>query len=790
MPVGSRGKGQADVALGPPPMCGMMLFVTQALAEALTLAPSACDASVSERRATQRQAEGLSPFPSEERLFKAFQQEFASCQGNPHVSMRTLSLDPAGATATVYLQRQPNPSVLERGRYLLNLDHIYTAAITFFTEAHQWWKDNTKELRIHKGTFFSVHPTLIMIVLSPTETALQMEPGSMLPLLVRASADIVDGSEKDLLVRVCGFPPGTTFSVPLERLRQIAPGSSTKSLATEGKEWSWPMARPQPRGVSCDWCDATLISSDFITHSLFFLEWCVPEDFAWPFEPTKAEGWGSDVLGKLLQGISEQLFFASGADSEPPSKRHRSEHEEAFLDMIPTARLDVGASMQAFEEAKRKVDMRFVDAIRGAVSMPSQERVVRTLLGQLNMVEEVYFAHFPHACGVSVRGATEPDSSHLPAAAPTGRVAKLLKGWKEMHKGRGGRSLLSSDLARHQTRNGGPEVEVSKEFAETPFLEMMQRRCLSAASRSSTPFLLTGDGERLLEAPCVAETTLLEPPEDMVELADVAELLTTLNASSTEHISLVTGGECGLDCQLPRGPLRDILEASVAAYIASAAVTKLSAVGAVACAHDVDESLGERDGGRFATPPKAPLKILGDVFLNVACGLDGGANSQGSPLHDALGEMMTRVGHFAANESTSTGRCCISSLNRNGESNMGGNVACRATPTALRAADAARAVVKRAAASLTEEDTNSRGVRWLRHLAFLFAHASAPIAAISSMPLAALKGLQSIEVEQSRRVVRGLEAHLFFLDAALCAVDGAIARRWANAHEALGKGTA
>ncbi|ESL11837.1 hypothetical protein TRSC58_00404 [Trypanosoma rangeli SC58] len=641
---------------------------------------------------------------------------------------------------------------------------------------------------MQRRTFISVHPTLIMIVLSPTETALQMEPGTMFPLLVRASADIVDGSEKDLLVRVCGFPPDTTFSVSLERLRQIALGSSTEALATEGKECSWLMTCPQPRGVSCDWCDATLISSDFLTHSLFFLQWCVPEDFAWSFGPTKAEGWGSDVLGKLLQGISEQFFFDGGADSEPPSKRHRSEPEEAFRDMVLTARLDVGASMQAFEEAKREVDVRFMEAIRGAVSMPSKERVVRTLLGQLNMVEEVYFAHSPHACGVSVMGTTEPDSPHLPAAASTGRVAKLLKGWKEMHEGRGDRSLLSSDLARRQIRNGGPEVEVSKEFAETPFLEMMQRRCLSGVSRSSAPFLLTGDGERLLEAPCVAETTLQEPPEDMVELADVAELLTTLNASSAEHISLATSGECGLECQLPQGPLRDILEASVAAYIASAPVTKHSAVGAVACTHDVDESLGERDGGRFATPPTTPLKILGDVFLNVASGLGGGANSQDRPLHDALSEMVTRVGHFAANESASTGRCHASSPNRNGKSNMGGNAACRATPTDLRGADAARAVVKRAAASLTEEDTNSRGVRWLRHLAFLFAHASAPIAATSSTPLATPKGFQSIEVEQARCVVRGLEAHLFFWTAALCAVDGAIARRWANAHEVLGKG--
>ncbi|RNF26273.1 uncharacterized protein Tco025E_01396 [Trypanosoma conorhini] len=785
------GGGKADVAPVPPPLRGMMLFVTQTLAEALALASGARDASVSGARGAQRQARPPPLCPSEERLFKAFQHEFASCQGKPHHSLlRPPPQGHSGAAPAVCLQRQSNASALERGCYLLDLDHVYTAPATLFTEAHQWWKDNTRELRMRKKTSILRRPVLLMIVLSPPETAAPREPGNMFPSLVLASADTVKGGEEELLARVCGFPPDATFGVSLSRLRELASDDTTKSLATEGREWNWLITHHQSRGVSCDWCNATLISSDFLTHSIFFLEWCVPEDFAWSPGPTPAEGWGSDVLGKLLRGISEQLFPAGGADSgELPSKRHRAENNEAFLDLVPTARLEIGSSTQLLEEAKREVDVRFVEASRGAVSLPPHERVVRNLLGQLNMIEEVYFSSSPPVCGVSVVKAADADPPPLPAA-PTGRVAQLLRRWEEMHGGRGGRPLSSPDLLRHQARSGGPAVGVSREDAGTPFLELLQKRCMSGGPQSSAPFLLTWDGERLLEAPRVAETTLREPPEGMVELADVAELLATLNASSAEHLSRVTAGECGLGCQLPRGPLKDILEDSVAAYISSAAVTAPSVVGDVACAHDVAEPSRERDDGRLSPPPTALLEALGDVVLNFAYGVGGGADAHDSPIHDALRDMLAHVSHIAPNAPASAGSGRPSSpIRGSGESNTAVHAACLAPTAALRGMGAAQTAVKHAAAGLTEVDAKSRGVRWLRHLAFLFAHAAAPAAATGPIPLPAPKELPSIEVEQARRVVRGLEAHLFFLDAALCAVDGAIARRWEDVHEALEKGS-
>ncbi|RNC62142.1 hypothetical protein TcCL_ESM00158 [Trypanosoma cruzi] len=791
MPLGGKRGRNSDTTPFPQSIRGMLVFVTQALAESLTLTSGACcNTSINGVRGRRRKTRDPSLCQFEERLFNAFQRGFSSCPRKPHALLHTFSLSPSATKACAYLQRQTGPSILERGYYVVDLDHIYMEAPTFFDEAHRCWKYSTRGLRMQKKTSISRHPELLMVVLSPPETAAVREPGTMFPTLVCRSADNADGREEGIYARLCGFPPSAKFRVLSEQLQQLSLSYPNKALITEGDGWNWLMARPQSRDISCDWCRATLISSDFVTQSLFFLEWCVPEDFAWLPCLRTTVGWGSDVLGKLLRGISEHLVFAGGADSEPASKRFRAEHEEAFLDMfIPTGLDAVASSMEALEEAKREADTRFVGKIHSAVSRPRQGLVLKTLLGQLEMVEEFFSGYNLYPCDESLVNAADMNFSPPPAGAPTGRVAQLLKEWERIQKSHRCSSFPSSDTPYSRARHGDAEVELPGEDAVAPFLEMMRRHFINHGSQGGVSFRFTGDGETLLEAPCVAETTLREPPEEMVELADVAELLTALSASA-DIDSRVAVGDCGLDYQLPRGPLRSIMEASVTAYISLAFGAKTLAVGTAACGHDVVDSSRESDGDCRSTPSTAPLEVLGDVFFKFMNEMDGGQNERSSQLHDVLNEVMKLMCHIKADEAEAAGGCIILSPKGSGENNMDSDAAFPINSIATRVVDAARTAMRQAASGLTEVEAKSRGIRWLRHIAFLFSHASVPVAASSPICLPAPMMSNETEGDQVRRVVRGLEAHLFFLDAALCAVDEAIVRRWEDAHEALGKGIA
>ncbi|EKF29674.1 hypothetical protein MOQ_004535 [Trypanosoma cruzi marinkellei] len=792
MPLGGKRGRKSGTAPFPQSIRGMLVFVTKTLAESLNLAPGACcNTSINRVRGRRRKTKDPSLCPFEERLFKAFQRGFSSCPRKPHALLHTFSLGPSAAKSFAHLQRQTGPSVLECGYYVVDLDHIYVEARTFFDEAHRCWKYSTRGLRMQKKASISRHPELLMIVLSPPETAAVREPGTMFPSLVRQCADNADGREEGIYARLCGFPPSATFSVLSEQLQQLSSGYPNKAMITEGDGWNWLMAHPQSRDISCDWCRATLISSDFVTQSLFFSEWCVPEDFAWLPCPTTTEGWGSDVLGKLLRGISEHLFFAGGADSEPLSKRCRTEDEEAFLDVvIPTGLDAVAASMEALEEAKREVDKRFVGKIHSAVSKPRQGLVLKTLLGQLEMMEEFFSGYAPYPCEESLVNAAEVNfSPPLPAGTPRGRVAQLLKEWERIKKSHNCSSFSSSDTPYPRARHSAAEVEMPAEDAVTPFLEMMRRHFINHGSQGGVPFRLTGDGETLLEAPCVAETTLREPPEEMLELADVAELLTALSAS-TDIISRVAVGDCGLDYQLPRGPLKSIMEASVTSYISLAFGPKTLAVGTAACGHDAVDLSREGDGDCYPTPGTAPLEVLGDAFLKFMNDIDVEQNERSSQLHDALNEVMKQMCHIKSDEPEAAEGCIILSPKCNGENNMDSDAAFPTTSTASRIMDAARTAMRQAASGLTEVEAKSRGIRWLIHIAFLFSYVSVPVGTSSPIYLPAPTLSNETEVDQVRRLVRGLEAHLFFLDAALCAVDEAIVRRWEDAHEALGKGIA
>ncbi|KEG12972.1 hypothetical protein DQ04_01291020 [Trypanosoma grayi] len=787
----------------------MMAFTTTAVAQSLVSTVNANNNLGLANQGTWTQKSPQQQLcPEEETLFKTFRQEFLASRQVQQALLYSFPVGRCGAKnrtshRCVLLQRRETPPLVgckDSFFYYINFDQVYTEVDSLFNETHQWWVTATRGLRRNgkgEGVVAVADPEVLLIVLSPTQTMTREISGGMLPSLVRLASDNVNGEESKGSIRVCGFPPRVRFGLSLQQLQQLSLSCPGEPRTTQRSEGDWFFVPSEETVLSQDGCSVVLVSSDFIAHSLFFLEWCVPEDFPWSPRRPKLVGWGCDVLGKLLRGISEHLAAdVVGAadednnDSVGVTRRRRSEHTDAFVDIVPAAgTLEAMGSVEALDSTRRDDDIHFVKTVCAAASTPRRELAVKALLAHLDMIGEAHMSLELCQWDGAAAGAAER-VAHPPLAVElVGRAAQRLKELVDQQRNQISSSSSGSyhNVPTHVGNEGGTKG------GPTPlFVEVLQRRFAVGGLRRLSRFYLAKDGEKLLDAPSIGDLGAQGLQDDAAELADVAEVAFELNESARFEGGVGTSSRSPAG-RLPRGPLRSILEASFTSYVSSTADVhkRNKGDGVTACRDGPEEFLAEGNGGKHSGIEAIPPVIVGSAFLQCMERLNGDARDRSKHPRYILEEMMEGFwSALAEGLATDKGGGGGVTVGNGGSSSGDGGGASPVNANTPHGRDLMRLRLKRTAGCGGDTAAEvSRGELWLRHVAFLFTHASVSGAALSplSLPLPVQKTSRTIEEERNLRVVRGLEAHLFFFDAVLCAADSAVLTRWIQAREALEK---
>ncbi|ORC92248.1 uncharacterized protein TM35_000044620 [Trypanosoma theileri] len=810
-----------------PSLRGMVLFTTAAAVESLT--SNSCTEK-STRDAKQGETTQSGQETSEEILFKAFKQELNTSPCTQHTLLSSIPVGKGRSKGQlnkyrcISLQRPANGSY-SYSLYLINLDHLYDESVDLLNEAHQWWLTALKDIQRNNTHHHHHHhhhkfensnndggvemekPEIILIVISPTEAQMRKRrrPGSMLPSLVRITSENVMENVEEMHVRLCGFPHHIHFKISREQLQCLSSFSTKDNTSTSMSEWDWLILQPKELVVSHTWCSLTFISSDFITHSIFFLEWCIPSDFVWSSPQSSADGWECDILGRLLRDITKHqhtmdspthvnnyndysYYHQQEQEQEqqyhPISKRHRLEDTEAFVDMVSHVSPETVNTTEALEYAKKVVDMRFVEMMctRRALT-PDREATVRSLLGQLRMMEETHTLH-----DITINN-NEKTNYSFSAIMPTKQTERVKKEWEKLQQSH--HYHYHHKEKQQQVPLSHLEEEEKKEKEERrihPFLEKLQERLLHSNKRNTVcPLQFTGDAEKLLEAPRIAEEILHAPQQDAIELADVAQLRMLIKSD-------VNSSSYSYSSYLPCGDLRSILEASMDAYITSAADGEdEKMMKPTRFTPYKEEEKEEKEEKEVVVEEEAArengvrlLEVMGDAILNAVNAFAGNRDNTHKESCSSVDDVIQHVWNVIT-------EYLESDRNNDTEPFRSAEIHSKTDWIRSRLQEAISACVTIDDDNDDNNNNNNvgntkerRNLLWLSHAAFLISHTAIPNTAIDPPPPPICRRGEVITSEEhTRRVVRAMEAHVFFLDAALCAFDSAILNRWKEAREAL-----
>nr|CCC93172.1 conserved hypothetical protein [Trypanosoma congolense IL3000] len=310
-------------------LSGMVVFASLRVGDALMAAEAMRKARSKVARERVRRACGLvdpslreadeeaprDPTPKEEALMGAFRQEFSTSLRIRHALLHSFSenqCDKGDDTALPPCVRLFRPRCAgmdeesgDWGSYVIDLDCVYTDDINLLSELHSRWIMLTRRLLEDTCEAPPLHPEIIVIVLCTSEVTPRVSYGSLLPSVVR----IAQTSNTEELriaqwnVRVRGFPPSLKFCIPLDVLNQLSAWNGEyKAMSALDADCDWFVSQSKACSASGKWCTVRLVTSEFLKHSLFFLEWCVPEDFS--FVPRclalREEKPTTDVLARLL----------------------------------------------------------------------------------------------------------------------------------------------------------------------------------------------------------------------------------------------------------------------------------------------------------------------------------------------------------------------------------------------------------------------------------------------------------------------------------------------------------
>ncbi|SCU72726.1 uncharacterized protein TEOVI_000430400 [Trypanosoma equiperdum] len=817
---------------------------------------------------------------TEEVLLRAFQQEFDISQ--PGVRHTLLCSFPPGdeSGGFCHCARLYRPmfnytkcETADYGYYLIDLSVVYKDPTTLLDELQKRWIALTKGLSSEEPELVLNIPEVILVVLHPSEAAPRTTLGSMLPSLVRLVSDHT-GKEKEeenagrWEVRMSGFPPRHKLNLPLRQLKQLC----TVSIETRSENYTngcnWIISSRRKSAIKSSSCNVHLVSSDFLKHSLFFMEWCVPEDFhlipRWP--ALRGEGPTSDVLARLLLDVTKQEAGTTIPPEKVPQGRPRlnidvtgkrfKELEGISRNIVPwvhvlcpqcvkggdgtnslsttihshpdnsseyscgeVVRIPCALSSEAYNYyehrvktingIKQDIDVRFVESVYTAVStVPQQHLAVDSLLGQLEMTEEMFHnlsllqgygaSVLPLSTGVaastSVVAAT--CAVHAGKTATNRRVTWLLHKWEAQHRGLPERRKHTSAPPRSANESHIPEGIGS-------LLEVLREQFLTVTGSASPhrgPFFLSRDGEKMLETPFITGENVEEINERVVELADVAEVKCMFDVTTNSETDAEVNEE-NIMVSLPSGLLKDTLKSSIVSFapcspILGAVVNSNTGDGADSCVCEDDDLIVFEGASGCTCTPESLLELLGAV-LNDYLKLFEGSERVGC-------ESFCRR-RMAQRESVATNgfwgaimeelRHALVVVRDNGVNDFNGadGVAAHFLPKAAECTLQTLRKHLRDAACAEAPATEGRGKLWLKHIAFLLAHASFSNAAAGSAHVlnhrSKLNDFSSkvLDEERFRRFVRGLEGHLFFLDSALLAVDTAVLKRWKLADEELGR---
>ncbi|KAG8346420.1 hypothetical protein ERJ75_000773200 [Trypanosoma vivax] len=702
--------------------------------------------------------------------------------------------------------------------YVVDLNRVYWNAEKVSSELKESWFSARHEVADNAYEFASERPEILLVVLSSGDSETHCKPGSVLPSFVDLTGGNVDMNQEQLAIRLCGFPPSAEFSLITVQLhRMLAHNSSDQSLVDHLNRRRWCFCAPPERFIELEWCSIRFLSTDFIRHSLFFLEWCAPCDFHWfPQQclPGTEGCWGRDILGSLLLEASERSATSSPVhtaevDICSPEDQRKSEVQRGYsssFDGIPSVDLRLLARSAVTEVTKLNVDVAFVEQINRIVHSPRGALVVEGLLGQLNLMREIcYSSSFLEHCRIPQQASALHKCSGIAATGNTaetyvvpfplrGQAARVLCEWQRLHRMP---NIQNDSLSLFCDADAGLRQASGRSFPE-----ILQKRFVSGASRSlvseqHASFSLTAWALKLMESPCVTEGDALQFHGDVAELADLVEVQFALESSTTGVNQIGKGQRVAMEW-LPQGVLRDTLEASLSMYVSSLdAHDSNTKVANTVCgvANCELARAGEEDLSSHAS--EVMLDALGRTILECSQVVGGNCRRRtrwsSRPLHELVSvngfwaTVLEELGHEVG--------CTVSHAARN---------TCRVGPEPVNLCDVEtlRKLLHHAACSRTQVQMGC-GDRWLRHIAFILAHGTVSNESSSfiaeDVPLFKLFAhrcspqtntteVESKAVMDKKRtglLARALGAQLFNLDIVHCALDHAILERWKRASKTV-----